>query len=248
MSTLKPSQSRPDLNSGGSQIAAILSSIFAVGIMASPAQAAETDAQNLSVNFEARQVALVQSGDFHFKPGQIAPIHTHEAPAIGYVSKGEILYQVEGRELQLLKTGDVFYEPAGPRILRFDNASPTEEAIFVDFNLQQKGEPFIAFEKPPTEAIDRRTLPEAELNANIDGAEIESVTIQPGAKQYLDLGQPVIVYVAEGTLEVRVSGQGTKRFKAGENFYLFKYAPSAVLKNASSSTLAKAVVFSLHKS
>lgn len=247
MSIVKENVRKSALNSGGSHLAAVLGSLLAVGVMAFPAQAADVNTQSLSVNFEARQVALVQSGDFHFKPGQIAPIHTHEAPALGYVSKGEILYQIEGRELQLLKTGDVFYEPAGPRILRFDNASPTEEAIFIDFNLQQKGEPFIAFEKPPTEDIDRRTLPESELNANIDGAEIESVTIQPGAKRYLDLGQPVIVYVAEGSVEVRVSGEGTKRYKAGDNIFLFDTASSAVLKNGASDALAKVIVFNLHK-
>ena len=111
----------------------------------------------LTANFEPRKVVKIEAGDFHFVPGQVAPIHTHTAPAVGYVAKGAILYQVEGEKPQLLREGDAFYEPAGPRILRFDNASATEEAIFIDFNLQQEGEPFIVFEKELTEKIDRRT-------------------------------------------------------------------------------------------
>ena len=82
----------------------------------------------LTAQFEPRQVVQVEVGDFHFTPGQVAPIHTHAAPAVGYVVKGEIIYQVEGEKQQILSAGDVFYEPVGPRILRFDNASATEEA------------------------------------------------------------------------------------------------------------------------
>ena len=57
------------------------------------------------------------------------------------------------KDIFLLSEGDAFFEPFGPRILRFDNASATEEAVFIDFNLQQAGEPFIVFEKPLTEKI-----------------------------------------------------------------------------------------------
>ncbi|HFB55550.1 MAG TPA: cupin domain-containing protein, partial [Hellea balneolensis] len=114
----------------------------------------------LSVDFEARNVVKVESGDFHFIPGQRAPVHTHPAPAIGYVTKDTIIQKVEGRDPIMLKEGEVFYEPAGPRITMFDNVSPTKEAIFIDVNLQQEGEPFIVFDKPPTENIDRRALPE----------------------------------------------------------------------------------------
>ena len=157
--------------------------------------------------------------------------------------------EVEGREPQLLNTGDVFYEPAGPRILRFDNASLTEEAIFIDFNLQQEGEPFIVFEKPPTEDIDRRPLPETTYDGvNIDGADIYSYTIQPDGKRYLYLSQPVAGYVAEGVVELRVKGKGMQRLKAGENFYQYKEGSGAVLVNTSSVAPAKVIVFKLHKS
>src|ERR1051325_292832 len=49
----------------------------------------------LTARFEARAIHQIEVGDFHFTPGQVAPVHTHAAPALGYVSKGSIVYQVE---------------------------------------------------------------------------------------------------------------------------------------------------------
>ena len=112
---------------------------------AATASTGDSTVKLLTAHFEPRQVVQVEIGDFHFVPGQVAPIHTHAAPAVGYVAKGQIIYQVEGERQQILSAGDVFYEPVGPRILRFDNASATEEAIFLDFNLEQVDEPFILF-------------------------------------------------------------------------------------------------------
>ncbi|PCI53235.1 MAG: hypothetical protein COB36_12380 [Alphaproteobacteria bacterium] len=179
--------------------------LLALGAQDSFAQ--EQDLQ-LSVSFPVRTVVKVQAGDFHFIPGQRAPIHTHDAPALGYVSKGTILYKVEGRAPVLLKEGDVFYEPVGPRIMMFDNASTIGEAIFIDINLQQEGEPFIVFEKPPTEAIDRRTLPEKNYDGiRIDGAKIYIHTLQPDAKQYIDISNPVSGYIAQGNVEIRIDGK-----------------------------------------
>lgn len=144
---------------------ALAATVAAAAVLTGLANAAAPDAsiKLLTAKFEPRQVVQVEVGDFHFRPGQVAPIHTHDAPAVGYVARGAIIYQVEGENPRILRAGDAFYEPAGPRILRFDNASATEEAIFLDFNLEQEGEPFIVFENPPTEAIDRRQLPTVDL-------------------------------------------------------------------------------------
>jgi len=202
----------------------------------------------LSVDFPTRTVVKVQAGDFHFLPGQRAPIHTHDAPALGYVSKGTILYKVEGRVPVLLHKGDVYYEPAGPRIMMFDNASTTKEAIFIDINLQQEGEPFIIFENPPTEAIDRRTLPETNYDGvQIDGANIFTHMLQPEAKQYIDTNNPVSGYVAQGNVELRIDGQHVKLLAAGDNFYHYEQDAGLVLVNTSSSKLAKVIAFELHK-
>jgi len=120
---------------------AVMTSILAVTILAAPAIAKDEKNPDrlLSVDFKPRQVVKIESGDFHFVPGQIGPIHNHPASTIGYVTKGAILYQVESTDRQMMKTEDAYYEPPGTRIMRFDNAAPTEEAIFVDFNLLQDG-------------------------------------------------------------------------------------------------------------
>jgi len=59
---------------------------------ASSTASQESTIKLLTANFEPRKVVKIEAGDFHFAPGQIAPIHTHAAPAVGYVAKGQILY------------------------------------------------------------------------------------------------------------------------------------------------------------
>ena len=188
----------------------------------------------LTANFAAREVVQVEVGDFHFKPGQVALIHTHEAPAVGYVAKGVIIYQVEGGKPQILRAGDAFFEPVGTRILRFDNASATEEAIFLDFNLEQVNEPFIVFEEKPKEAIDRRTLPTVKLGGkSIAKADIYTTKIGPSETLVLTSGDPVLGVGAEGVIEFRVKGQVVKRIAAGGTFALPTVGSQATIINAS---------------
>ena len=195
----------------------------------------------LSVDFAPRTVNQVEVGDFHFAPGQLAPIHTHAAPAIGYVSKGTIYYQVEGMPAQILKTGDAFYEPVGPRILHFDNASQTEEAVFTDFNLEQEGEPFIVFAKPPTEKIDRRTFPTAKIGGlKVTKAEAYAQSLNAGKTSVLSGEVPVVGYVAEGTVTIKIGDAAPQEIEQGHNFYVPGGA-NAKLSTASAS--AKIVSF-----
>lgn len=201
----------------------------------------------LSAKFEPRAVVQAEVGDFHFKPGQVAPVHTHTAPAVGYVAKGTIIYQVEGEKPQVLRAGDAFYEPAGPRILRFDNASATEEAVFLDFNLQQVGEPFIVFEQPPTEAIDRRSLPTVKLaGKSIEEVKVYVSELQRSEVIELDSSAPTLGVVAEGIVEIRIEGEAPQRILAGKSFSLPENASKAALVNASSEVPAKVITFSLH--
>lgn len=200
----------------------------------------------LTAKFEPRQVVQVEVGDFHFLPGQVAPVHTHDAPAIGYVAKGSILYQVEGEKPQILNEGDAFYEPAGPKILRFDNASATEEAIFIDFNLEQEGEPFIVFEEQPTEAIDRRGLPTIDLvDQVVEQADIYSNDIAAGSSVTLGQGQPTLGLVAEGVVELRVKAGAVQRLVAGQSFEVPVDLAALTVTNASSEVPAKVITFVL---
>ncbi len=205
---------------------------------------AETTSKLLTADFKTRQVTKIEAGDFHFVPGQVAPIHTHLAPAVGYVSKGQIIYQVEGEKPKLLEEGDAFYEPAGPRILRFDNASATEEAIFIDFNLQQEDEPFIVFEKPLTEDIDRRTLPTTDIkDQNVNQVNIFITELEAGKQKQLSSNQPLLGYVAEGIIIIKTNDKASQRYIAGEIFSLIDADNMAIIKNDSKEVPAKVVQF-----
>lgn len=200
----------------------------------------------LTAHYETRDVVKIEVGDFHFVPGQDAPVHTHAAPAIGYVTKGEIIYQVEGEKSQILRTGDAFYEPVGLNIVQFDNASATEEAIFIDFNLQQEGEPFIVFPKPLTEKIDRRTLPTVELgDITTDQADIYTTDLARGGQFEVINNAPTFGIVAEGVVEIVIEGKSPERVLAGASFSLPRSAVKATFKNASSEVSAKVITFVL---
>ncbi|WP_433475263.1 (R)-mandelonitrile lyase [Spirillospora sp. CA-142024] len=53
-------------------------------------------------------------------PGYAAGLHIHNGPVFGSIERGSAVYQIEGEPETLLKRGDVFYEPEGVRIARFD--------------------------------------------------------------------------------------------------------------------------------
>ena len=189
----------------------------------------------MSESFEPRALSRLDIGDFHFVPGQQAPLHTHAAPAFGYVSKGQIIYQVAGREPQLLKEGDVFYEPVGPEIVHFDNASTTEEAIFTDLNVLRKGDPFIVFPKPPTEKIDRRTFPSGLVDGRtVNHMDVFEFTLAAGARLSPSAaGDVVTMYVAKGTASVEVRGEAPVLYSAGQTFFAPKAAAGSAVTNGS---------------
>lgn len=204
----------------------------------------------LSVNFESRQVEKIEAGDFHFVPGQPAPIHSHEAPAIGYVVKGRVIYQIEGQEPQLLKAGDAFYEPAGPRILRFDNASATDEAVFIDFNLQQVGEPFIVFEETLTEDIDRRELPTTILNGkSVSRVDVFALELKPKSRKKIKPQGEILAYVAEGSVEIKTPKGEVRRVVAGKSFSINEgkthFNRKTTITNDSASVKAKVITFTV---
>ncbi|HEY6496936.1 MAG TPA: cupin domain-containing protein [Trebonia sp.] len=68
-------------------------------------------------------------------PGQPAGPHFHPGPVAGYVESGLIAFERDGHPVDELGPGDVFFEPAGETIRRFDNLSGRESASFVAFYL-----------------------------------------------------------------------------------------------------------------
>lgn len=53
-------------------------------------------------------------------PGYRVGLHVHNGPVFGNIETGSAVYQIEGGPETLLRPGDVFYEPEGVRIARFD--------------------------------------------------------------------------------------------------------------------------------
>ena len=53
-------------------------------------------------------------------PGHAAGLHVHNGPVFGSIETGSAVYQIEGGPETVLEPGDVFYEPEGVRIARFD--------------------------------------------------------------------------------------------------------------------------------
>ncbi|MVO17777.1 cupin domain-containing protein [Rhodobacteraceae bacterium CY05] len=226
---------------------AIAALITAGGLATAPsAETQRSSVKLLTANFETRHVVQVEAGDFHFAPGQVAPVHTHSAPAVGYVAKGSIIYQVEGEKPRVLNEGDAFFEPVGPRILRFDNASATEEAIFIDFNLEQEGEPFIVFEQTPTEAIDRRTLPTFDLSdTDINQVDIHEDNIPAADAIVVETDVATVGIVAEGVVVIETPGVETRRIVAGQSFALPESVSGTKIRNASGEVSAKVISFRL---
>jgi quercetin dioxygenase-like cupin family protein len=54
------------------------------------------------------------------EPGFAAGLHVHNGPVFGSIETGSVVYQIEGSAETVLTPGDVFYEPEGARIARFD--------------------------------------------------------------------------------------------------------------------------------
>lgn len=66
----------------------------------------------LTQHIEARRIRMAAG----FAPGP----HTHNGPVVGNIVEGSVVFQVEDQPPTVLEAGDVFYEPAGVVISRFD--------------------------------------------------------------------------------------------------------------------------------
>jgi quercetin dioxygenase-like cupin family protein len=73
-----------------------------------------------------------------------AGLHVHNGPVFGAIEQGSVVYQVEGEGESVLSAGDVFYEPEGARIARFD-AGPDGATFLAYFPLRAGQEPELEF-------------------------------------------------------------------------------------------------------
>lgn len=97
----------------------------------------------LRVSVDNWKTTGVDVRSLSFSPGQITGTHSHPCPVIGYVTEGAAILQVEGEPEQHLEAGQAFYEPAGTKIVRFDNASTENALHFVAMYLLKGPHPLI---------------------------------------------------------------------------------------------------------
>ncbi len=75
---------------------------------------------------QAKDTHRVQVRRIRIVPGQAAGLHVHNGPVVGSILAGSAIYQIEGQAESVLRAGDVFFEPEGERIARFD---ATDEGV-----------------------------------------------------------------------------------------------------------------------
>lgn len=78
-----------------------------------------------------------------YSPGEVGPVHRHDAHAFVYVLEGSIVMGVRGGKTVTLTPGQTFYE--GPDDIHTvgRNASLTEPAKFVVVLLKDRGKPVL---------------------------------------------------------------------------------------------------------
>lgn len=86
----------------------------------------------------AKSCDRVEVREIRILPGHPAGLHVHNCPVFGSVVDGSVILQIEGRPAETLRPGDVFYEPEGERIARFD--ATDEGATFLAYFLLGAGE------------------------------------------------------------------------------------------------------------
>ena len=73
--------------------------------------------------------------------------HHHNGPVFGVIESGSVHFQVDGGAETILRAGDVFYEPEGALIDRFDATS--EGVTFIGCFLNHTGEDPVLTAGPP---------------------------------------------------------------------------------------------------
>ena len=78
-----------------------------------------------------------------YAPGNVDPIHRHNANGFIYVLEGSIVMQVRGGKEVTLTAGQTFYEGPDDVHVVGRNASKTKPAKFVVFFVKDKGAPVL---------------------------------------------------------------------------------------------------------
>jgi len=71
-----------------------------------------TELQRHDLSTPGREMVQVR---VEVDPGVALPVHTHPGEEIVYILDGTWEYQIEGKEMMMLKAGDVAFVPAGTK-------------------------------------------------------------------------------------------------------------------------------------
>ena len=85
-----------------------------------------------------KTTAAVEVRRITLQPGVVGGPHRHNGPVFGAIEAGSAYFQVDGGPEVVLRAGDVFYEPAGVLIDRFD--ATVEGVTFLGYFLTGPGE------------------------------------------------------------------------------------------------------------
>ena len=98
-------------------------------------------AARIPVGAEARTIRITLApGD----PG--APPHRHPGPLFGYVTEGEVVFELEGQPVRILKAGDALFEPGGDVIhLQGGNNLADAQSQLVVTMFAPPGSPVLTF-------------------------------------------------------------------------------------------------------
>lgn len=96
-------------------------------------------ASRIPAGAEARTIRIT------LPPGDLgAPPHRHPGPLFGYVTQGEILFELEGQLPRVLKAGDAVFEPGGD-VIHYQGANnlPDAQSELVVTMFAQPGTPIL---------------------------------------------------------------------------------------------------------
>ena len=119
----------------------VLACLMCGTLMAQEAKVTDLMSKDLP-NFPGKEGLMIT---VEYPPGNVDPIHRHNASGFIYVLEGTIVMQVRGGKEVTLTAGQTFYEGPDDVHVVGRNASKTEPAKFVVFFVKDKSAPlFIA--------------------------------------------------------------------------------------------------------
>jgi len=122
-----------------SKILLALACLMSTAAMAEEAKVTPLVSKDL-MNLPGKEGLMVM---VEYPPGNVDPIHRHNAHGFIYLLEGSIVMQVKGGKEITLTPGQTFYEGPDDVHVVGRNASQTKPAKFVVFFVKDKGAPVV---------------------------------------------------------------------------------------------------------